>query len=164
MGARKSIAGENVTINLALWKSSQTFRCRRCVNERERERARLKKETQFIFNFALTMCQETQKDEGSGEKLLERSDERESRVTKLGIRFPFILVCMLLDGFCDLLRLVNDNYPRRMLCDVVKRHLAFGTWSTSFLFFFCPAEWRCRFQLVSYCFDTVLLIPFCFPW
>lgn len=140
-----------------------------CVNEREQTRRRLrgkKKETQFIFNFALTMCQEKHTKRWGKRRKTPWEIRRESRVTKLGIRFPFILVCMLLAGFCDLLRLPNDNYPRHGGCFVIllnaTLHLALDPlFSSSPLL--RPAEWRCRFQLVSFSVDTLLpLIRVCF--
>lgn len=116
MGARKSIAGENVTINLALWKSSQTFKCRRCVNGRASED---EKGDAIYFQFCPNDVPRNTKRWGKRRKNSLRDQTRESRVTKLGIRFPFILVCMLLVGFCDLLRLANDNYPRHRGCFVM---------------------------------------------
>lgn len=83
----------------------------------------------IYFQFSLTMCQRARDVKEQRRKEESKRDEIRRRLsTKLGIRFPFILVCMLLDDFVTYCGL-NDNYPRvHVKREVLNRgHLAFGT-------------------------------------
>lgn len=98
------------------------------------ETIRMKKETQFIFNFPLTMCQGEAEKEKKNSKANETRSERKTLLTKLGIRFLFHPCLHTAWWFCDLLRFENDNYPGYVYTKLKHGgHLALGTWSAFYL-------------------------------
>lgn len=104
-----------VTINLVFWKLSQSFKALRvhCGGGwREQGRKRRRNLFSIFLNDVPRRIKrkEKRKQNQQRRKVNETRSQRENNSTKLGIRFPFILVCMLLDDFVTYCGL-NGNYP-----------------------------------------------------